>query len=165
MVRVMATGVFDLLHPGHLYYLQKARELGDELIVVIARDSTVRRQKHEPITPEEMRRSMVESLKPVDKAILGKEGDIFDIVEEINPDIIAIGHDQPFETEKIESALKKRGLEVEVKRLPYLDGDLDGTRKIVKKVLDLWTFTEKMRRIEGKDEMDESKRDEKNEEG
>jgi FAD synthetase len=149
MVRVMATGVFDLLHPGHLYFLEKARELGDELVVVIAKDSTVRRQKHEPITPEEMRRTMVESLKPVDRAVLGTEGDMYAIVEEVKPDIIAIGYDQPFETEKIEAELEKRGLNVTVRRLPYQDGDLDGTRKIVRKIVDLWSFTEKMKRIEG----------------
>jgi FAD synthetase len=149
MVRVMATGVFDLLHPGHLYFLEKARELGDELVVVIAKDSTVRKQKHEPITPEEMRRTMVESLKPVDRAVLGTEGDMYAIVEDVKPDIIAIGYDQPFETEKIEGELKNRGLKVEVRRLPYQDGDLDGTRKIVRKIVDLWSFTEKMKRIEG----------------
>ncbi len=149
MVRVMATGVFDLLHPGHLYFLEKARELGDELVVVIARDSTVRRQKHEPITPEEMRRVMVESLKPVDRAVLGTEGDMYAIVEDVKPDIIAIGYDQPFESEKIEAELVKRGLSVTVRRLPYQDGDLDGTRKIVRKIVDLWSFTERMKRIEG----------------
>lgn len=148
MVRVMATGVFDLLHPGHLYYLEKAKELGDELIVVIARDSTVRNQKHEPITPENMRRALVESLKPVDKAVLGKEGDIYEIVKEIKPDIIALGYDQPYDAEKIKADLKKRGLKVEVKRLPHLNGDLEGTRKIVRKVIDLWSFTEKMKGIE-----------------
>jgi FAD synthetase len=149
MVKVMATGVFDLLHPGHLYFLEKARELGDELIVVIARDSTVKRQKHEPITPEEMRRTMVESLKPVDVAVLGTEGDMYDIVEKLRPDIIAIGYDQPFETEKIQAELEKRGVKVAVQRLPYQDGDLDGTRKIVRKIVDLWSFTERMKRIEG----------------
>lgn len=153
MVRVMATGVFDLLHPGHLYFLEKARELGDELVVVIAKDSTVRRQKHEPITPEEMRRTMVESLKPVDRAVLGTEGDMYAIVEEVKPDIIAIGYDQPFETEKIEAELEKRGLKATVRRLPYQDGDLDGTRKIVRKIVDLWSFTERMKRIEGENKL------------
>ncbi|MEE9489142.1 MAG: adenylyltransferase/cytidyltransferase family protein, partial [Thermoplasmata archaeon] len=52
MVRVMASGVFDLLHTGHLHYLEEAKKLGDELIVVVARDSTVRKEKHEPITTE-----------------------------------------------------------------------------------------------------------------
>jgi len=148
MVRVMATGVFDLLHAGHLYYLEKAKELGDELVVVIARDSTVRNQKHEPITSEDMRRALVESLKPVDKAVLGKEGDMYDVVMDIKPDIIALGHDQSHDSEKIRAELKKRGLNVEVRRLPHMNGDLDGTRKIVKKILNMWTFSKKMERIE-----------------
>ena len=50
MVRVMAVGVFDLLHAGHLHYVEQAKSLGDELIVVVAHDDTVRKQKHEPVT-------------------------------------------------------------------------------------------------------------------
>lgn len=148
MVRVMATGVFDLLHAGHLHYLEAAKELGDELVVVVARDSTVRERKHEPITPEEMRRTMVESLKPVDKAILGTEGDMYEIVMDIKPDIIALGYDQSFDDDKIKADLESRGLKVEVKRMSQLDGDLDGTRKIVGKILSLWTLSQKMKRIE-----------------
>lgn len=55
MVRVMATGVFDLIHPGHISYLEQAKALGDELIVIVACDKTVRSKKHEPITPEDIR--------------------------------------------------------------------------------------------------------------
>jgi FAD synthetase len=148
MVRVMATGVFDIIHLGHLYYLEKAKELGDELIVVVAKDSTVRRQKHEPITTEEMRRALVESLKPVDKAVLGKEGDMYDIVVELKPDVITLGYDQPHDPDKIRQDLKERGMDIEVRRLPQLNGDLDGTRKIVKKILDMWTLSKKMKTIE-----------------
>jgi len=144
----MASGVFDLIHLGHLHYLEEAKKLGDELVVVVARDSTVRRTKHEPITPENMRRDLVASLKPVDKAVLGREGDIYGIVEEIKPNIIALGYDQPYDPEKIKRDLKKRGLKVEVVRLPRLNGDLDGTRKIISKVVDWWSFQEKMKKIE-----------------
>ena len=84
MVRVMASGVFDIIHPGHLHYLEESRRLGDELIVVVATDNTVRKRKHEPITPEKMRVELVAALKPVDMAILGREGDdIFKVVEEL----------------------------------------------------------------------------------
>ena len=72
MVRVMATGVFDLLHTGHLHFLQSAKALGDELVVVVATDATVRRRKHEPITPQEMRREMVAALKMVDVGLEGR---------------------------------------------------------------------------------------------
>src|SRR5256885_9042397 len=79
VVRVMATGVFDLLHPGHVYFLREARALGDELWVVVARDTTARKFKHEPIMPEAARFQMVEALKPVDRAVLGHEGNIYEI--------------------------------------------------------------------------------------
>lgn len=145
----MASGVFDLIHLGHVHYLEEAKRLGDELVVVVARDSTVRRQKHEPITPEEFRRHLVESLKPVDKAVLGGEGDMYQVVEELKPDIIALGYDQFHDAERIEEELKERGLDVKVVRLSELDGDLDGTRKIIKKVVDWFSASEKLRQVEG----------------
>ena len=150
MVRVMATGVFDILHLGHVHYLEEAKKLGDELVVVVATDETVRRRKHEPITPEEMRLKMIQSLKAVDRAVLGKEGDMYEIVREIQPDIIALGHDQAHDPEAIKKELAKRGLNVEVVRLPQFDHDLDGTRKIIQKVIDWYHFKEKMKEVEGK---------------
>jgi FAD synthetase len=144
----MASGVFDLIHLGHIHYLEEAKKLGDELVVVVARDSTVRREKHEPITPEEFRRDLVESLKPVDKAVLGGEGDMFKVVEELEPDIIALGYDQYHDAERIEAELKKRGLDIEVVRLTELNGDLDGTRKIIRKVVDWFSASEKLRKAE-----------------
>ena len=135
-IRVMATGAFDLLHLGHLHYLKEAKKLGDELIVVVATDATVRKEKHEPITPENMRMEMVASLKPVDRAVLGYEKDHNRIVEEIKPDIIAVGYDQKHDLEKIKQELSKRGLNVKVVRLPQFDHDLNGTRKIIKKIIE-----------------------------
>ena len=136
MVRVMATGVFDILHLGHLHYLQEAKRLGDELYVVVATDKTAERMKHRPITPEKMRVKLVEGLKPVDRALLGHEDDPYQIVEEIHPDIIALGYDQRHDEEKIKEELRKRGLtHVEVVRLPRFDHDLNGTRKIIRKII------------------------------
>src|SRR5439155_1741679 len=122
----MATGVFDLLHPGHLYFLREARKLGDELWVVVARDRTARRFKHEPITPEDSRLQLVEALKPVDRAVLGHEGNIYDILDEIRPDVIAIGFDQVHDEDRILEECRKRGLSTKVVRLPKFEGDLDG---------------------------------------
>ena len=139
MTRVMATGVFDILHSGHLRYLQEAKLLGDELIVVVATDATVRREKHEPITPERMRLELVQALKPVDRALLGKEGDMFEIVREVSPDIIVLGYDQSFDQKKLEMELTKRGLKAKVERLSKYGEDLNGTRKIIKKIIDWYT--------------------------
>ncbi|MFQ6128358.1 MAG: adenylyltransferase/cytidyltransferase family protein [Thermoplasmata archaeon] len=150
MVRVMASGVFDLLHTGHLHYLVEAKKLGDELVVVVARDSTVRREKHEPITPENVRRELVDALKPVDKAVLGKEGDMFEVVEELRPDIIALGYDQKHDEEAIKAELKSRGLDVKVVRLSKLGTDLDGTRKIIQKVVSWWKVMSDLEAVEGR---------------
>ena len=120
MVRVMASGVFDLIHPGHISYLQQARSFGDELVVVVACDDTVRKNKHEPITPDYMRAKIVGSLKPVDVAIVGKNnGDIFD-------------------TEKLRESLEKEGLgHIRVERATETADDLNATRRIVKKIKEM----------------------------
>ena len=149
MVRVMAQGVFDLLHLGHVHYLEKARELGDELVVVIASDKTVRDRKHEPITPQEMRREMVAALRCVDRAIIGSDGeDRYVTVQKLKPDIIALGHDQEHSERSINQELQKRGISTKVERLDYYYHDLDGTRKIIQKIVSMWAFTKEMERIE-----------------
>lgn len=142
MVRVMAVGVFDLLHAGHLHYVEQAKSLGDELIVVVAHDDTVRKQKHEPVTNQELRRRMVEGLKPVDQAIVGNPPSepIFDILNIVKPDIIALGYDQKHSQDSIKKGLDNNGWsQVEVIRVEGLADDLDGTRKIIAKILSLWS--------------------------
>jgi FAD synthetase len=141
MTIVMASGVFDILHTGHVHYLSEARRLGDQLVVVVATDSTVRKNKHEPITPEKMRLELVQALKPVDRAILGHEDDMFGVVAEIQPDIIALGYDQIFDEKALERELKQRGLKTRVVRLGRYEDDLNGTRKIIKKIIDWHTAT------------------------
>jgi FAD synthetase len=145
----MATGVFDLLHPGHLYFLREARKLGDELWVVVARDTTARRFKHEPIMGEASRVRMVEALKPVDRAILGNEGDIYNILDEVRPDVVALGFDQAHDDAHILEESRKRGLATKVVRLPKFEGDLDGTRKIVRKVAEWLALQERLSEVEG----------------
>ena len=137
-VRVMATGVFDILHTGHLYFLHQARELGDELVVVVARDITAKKRKREPIVPEHLRLEMVRGLKPVDMAFLGGTEDYYRIVEVLKPDIIALGYDQDHNADKIKKELRKRGLKVDVVRLPVLKHDLMATRRIVDKIAKLY---------------------------
>jgi FAD synthetase len=152
MVKVMAAGVFDLLHLGHLYFLQEAKKLGDELIVVVATDKTARSLKHIPVTPQDMRVEMVAGLKPVDKAVLGYEDDRYRIVRELKPDIIALGYDQKHDEEQIKKDLKERGIEVKVVRLKPLEYDIDGTRKVIRKVIDWYIFETRMKEIESKEE-------------
>ena len=152
MVKVMATGTFDLLHMGHIYYLKEAKKLGDVLIVVVARDSTVRKLKHEPVNPEDIRLDLIKEVKVVDEAYLGYEDDMYAIVEEIKPDIIALGYDQIHDENVIRRELKKRNLNSKVVRLSeYICGsDLDGTRRIIQKIIAAYEFQKKMDKIEGK---------------
>ncbi|MAR94022.1 MAG: FAD synthase [Euryarchaeota archaeon] len=140
MKRIMAVGVFDLLHAGHLHYLEQAKALGQHLTVVIAHDDTVRIRKHEPVTNHDLRRRMVEGLKPVDDAIIGNppEVPIFDILPVVKPDIIALGYDQEHAEESINRKLRELGYQgIEVVRVEGLSEDLDGTRKIIARILDL----------------------------
>lgn len=121
MTKVMAQGVFDILHPGHLYYFRESKKKGDELVVIIARDSRVKEKKGLYFDEEE-RRQMVEALEPVDKAMLGSKGDIYSTVKEIDPDIITLGYDQKHEEQEVKDmAEKATGHEVEVERIEGLE--------------------------------------------
>jgi len=152
MVKVMATGTFDLLHMGHIYFLKEAKKLGDRLIVVVATDSTVRELKHEPINPEQIRLNLIKEIKVVDEAYLGHEDDMYKVVEQIKPDIIALGYDQIHDENNIKSELSKRKINAKVVRLSeYKQGsDLEGTRKIISKIISAYEFQKNMERIENK---------------
>jgi len=139
-MKVMAVGVFDLLHAGHLHYLEQAKSLGTHLTVVVAHDDTVRVRKHEPVTNHDLRRRMVEGLKPVDQAIIGNspEVSIFEILPVVNPDIIALGYDQEHAEDSIRGKLRELGYDnISVTRVEGLTDDLDGTRKIIARILEL----------------------------
>ena len=138
MTRVMASGVFDIIHPGHISYLEQAKSYGDELIVVIANDDTVRRSKHEPVTPEAMRARIVGALKPVDKAIVGGRGDLMDTVRYVRPDIIVLGYDQKFTEDELRSKLEASGLSgIKVVRATECAEDLNATRRIIARIRDM----------------------------
>ena len=136
-IRVLATGVFDILHLGHIQFLRAAKELGDELFVIVANDDTVKRMKGNSVLSSEVRSKLVSELKPVDKAVVGRSGNMLDIVvEDLKPDIVALGYDQRlFRTSELKEKLRERGLEAKVVRLPKMEHDLDGSRKIVAKIV------------------------------
>ena len=139
MKRIMAVGVFDLLHAGHLHYLEQAKALGAHLTVVVAHDDTVRQRKHEPVTNQDLRRRMVAGLKPVDEVVVGNPPNvqIFDILPVIRPDVIALGYDQEHAEDNIRKALAERGFDsIDVVRVEGLSEDLDGTRKIIARILE-----------------------------
>ncbi|HEY6586265.1 MAG TPA: adenylyltransferase/cytidyltransferase family protein [Candidatus Methanoperedens sp.] len=136
MVRVLATGTFDILHPGHLLYLSKARALGDELFVIVARDSMIK-HKPKPIVPEKQRLTMVQALRMVDAAMLGSETDMFLPLREIKPDIIALGKNQFFNEKELEAKLVVQGIEAKVMRVQAFEqGELCSSAAITRKVLE-----------------------------
>ena len=152
MVRVMAVGVFDLLHAGHLHYLEQAKALGDHLTVIIAHDDTVRIRKHEPVTSQDLRSRMVAGLKPVDHAMVGNPPTVpmYDILPIVEPDIIALGYDQEHAEVAIRAGLDERGFgDIELIRVQGLTEDLDGTRKIIDKILSLQWAQKRQNQLEG----------------
>ncbi len=105
---VMAFGTFDIIHPGHLSYLMQARRLGKKLIVVIARDATVKALKgHSPFFSEQERLTLVSSLKIVDRAVLGDKIHHCRIIDRLRPDIICLGYDQNITKQKLSEQLKR----------------------------------------------------------
>ncbi len=116
MTRVVATGTFDILHPGHLHYLTESAELGDELYVIVARDRNVI-HKPTPIVPETQRVQMVGALKPVKEAVLGDLEDMFAPIRLIQPDIITLGYNQHFSKEELAKSLHENGISAEVVRI------------------------------------------------
>jgi cytidyltransferase-like protein len=115
---VMAGGVFDIVHVGHIATLWAARKLGDMLVVIVARDCYVRKTKgKDPINDESLRLNVVRNLKPVDAAILGDKKDIYKIVEKIKPDVIALGYDQKHKVNEMSKELLRRRLQTKVIRL------------------------------------------------
>jgi len=115
---VLAGGVFDIIHPGHIHTLNAAKALGGVLIVAIATDKTAKKmKKRSPLHNQELRRELVSCLSMVDKAIVGHEDDIFQTVKEVKPDIIVLGYDQVHQEKFISDGCKRINLNVEIVRL------------------------------------------------
>ena len=115
---VLAGGVFDIIHPGHIHTLNAAKALGDILIVVVATDNTaVKMKKRQPLHSKEQRQELVNSLVMVDLCLIGQEDDIFKTVNLVKPQIIALGYDQVHQEKFIIDGCKKINLDANVARL------------------------------------------------
>ena len=91
---VLTGGVFDVIHPGHIYTLKQAKSKGDLLIVVVARDETaLKTKKRKPLFNQNLRLKTVEAIKYVDLVLKGKK-DWKRILKQVNPDIVVFGYDQ-----------------------------------------------------------------------
>jgi len=139
---VLASGVFDLLHLGHVRFLEEAKKSGGEkakLIVIVARDSTVEKTKgRKPIMSEDQRCTLVESLKVVDEAVLGyKRFHIGEVIERIKPDIITLGYDQVEMEDEVKTYIEAHNFPIDVVRIgKFGENTLDSSSKIKQKIID-----------------------------
>jgi FAD synthetase len=138
---ILASGTFDLIHLGHIRYLEEAKKAGGrnaELIVIVARDSTVEKRKGEkPVMSENQRRALVESLKVVDEAVLGyRDFDIGKVIEKIKPDVIAVGHDQDGMEKTIRSYVRGKRANIKVVKISkFGQNELSSSSKIKRKIV------------------------------
>ena len=139
---VLTSGAFDLLHYGHIRLLEEAKKLGgpgSRLVVIIARDETVRRLKgRRPVISEDQRRAVVEALKMVDEALLGYEDlDMTSVIEKVRPDIIAVVHDQDDIEEMARRVVEEKGLDIEIVRIGRFGPSvLNSSSKIKRKIVE-----------------------------
>ncbi|MFB5631012.1 MAG: adenylyltransferase/cytidyltransferase family protein [Nitrosopumilaceae archaeon] len=126
---VLAGGVFDIIHPGHIYTLNSAKSLGDTLVVVVATDKTAEKmKKRTPLHNQEQRKNLVDALSMVDFCIIGHEKDIFKTVEKVKPEIIALGYDQVHQEKFITDGCRKLNLNVKVARLQSPNPEISSSK-------------------------------------
>jgi len=141
---VLASGVFDLLHYGHIKFLEEAKKHDGpdaKLVVIVARDETVKKLKgRPPVIPEDQRRALVEALEVVDEALLGYEDmDLEAVINRIKPDVIAIGHDQDDIEAQTRKIVEEKGLELRVVKIGrFGKEDLNSSSKIKGKIVADW---------------------------
>jgi len=138
MPRVLTFGTFDIFHIGHVHYLKQARELSKsgDVIVIVARDKNVIKFKNKkPINHEDERLELISHLKLIDLAMLGKEENIYELVKEINPDIILLGHDQEPSEENLAKKLSEIGIDSKIVRAKAYKSDKIKSSKILDKIL------------------------------
>lgn len=141
---VLASGVFDLLHLGHVRFLEAAKKTGGrgaKLVVVVARDDTVEKKKgRKPIMSESQRCALVGSLKVVDEAILGYENfDMGKVIERIRPDVIALGYDSHMSglENSVKNVIKERALQPKIVKISKFSSDeLDSSSKIKQRIVE-----------------------------
>ena len=141
---VLASGVFDLLHLGHVRFLEEAKKAGGpnaELIVIVARDKTVQERKgRKPVVPESQRCALVASLRIVDRAILGYEDfNMGEVIEKINPDVIALGYDSYAGSigREVEHYVRGKNLKMKVVKVGHFrEDELDSSSKIKQRIIE-----------------------------
>lgn len=135
MRTVVASGVFDIIHPGHILFLEAARALGDRLVVIVASDESTEKRKGKPVLPAGQRLSVVSALKPVDEALVGDGTDRMKPIRDIRPDVIALGPNQDVDEKELEKSLKSVGLKTRLVRINQKwESPTNSSKKILKKI-------------------------------
>ena len=137
---VLASGVFDLLHYGHIRFLEEAKKTGGpgaRLIVIVASDETVTRlMGRPPVIPDNQRRALIEALTVVDEALIGyRDVDMEKVLDRVKPDIVAVGHDQGDIEDEVKRVTKQNGLKIMVERIGrFGPDDLNSSSKIKRRI-------------------------------
>jgi len=117
MKNVLAGGVFNIIHPGHEFFLKKSKEVGDYLVVVVANNRTARLTKKYPVLDQEKRKKNLEKLGIADRVVVGDEKDFMKVVRKEKPDVIALGYDQEMSESELRKKLKKEEIDCEIIRI------------------------------------------------
>jgi len=129
---VFTNGCFDIIHPGHTFYLKKAKEYGDILIIGLNSDESVNRLKgaERPLNNAEDRAEVLLSLKPVDYVVVFTDDTPLELIKRVKPDVLVKGGD--YKKEDIVGAdfVENRGGEVVV--IPFVEGK--STSALVEKI-------------------------------
>jgi FAD synthetase len=142
MTTVLASGVFDLIHYGHIRFLEEAKKAGgknSKLVVIVARDETVKRLKGSfPVIPEDQRRAIVESLEVVDEALLGFEDlDLTRVIQQLKPEIIVVGHDQGYICDMLNKIKKVLEMDFKITKIEkFGEEDLNSSSKIKRRIVE-----------------------------
>ncbi|MFH1867281.1 MAG: adenylyltransferase/cytidyltransferase family protein [Patescibacteria group bacterium] len=118
--KVLVFGIFDLLHPGHKYFLRQAKKYGDQLIVVVARDKVAAElKKIPPVQFEKIRLEQIKKLKEVSFCCLGSKriNHNYELVKKLNPDLICVGYDQIKSLTNLKKKMRRLGLNKPIVRL------------------------------------------------
>lgn len=139
MKTVMIFGTFDIVHCGHIHMFKQAREYGDKLVVMVATDKNAEKvKKIGPLHNQEERKSFLQHIDLVDEAKIGDEDDPYKCIEEVRPDVIALGYDQKVFVDELEDKLTEFGLEAQIVRLrPYRENEFKSKkiRKYIERVI------------------------------
>lgn len=135
MKRVLVGGAFNVIHLGHIFFLKKAKSLGDFLIVVVANDKNVLKSKGYLLFSAEERKMILENLKIVDKVSIGHESDFLRVVEKEKPDTIALGYDQKINEKDLREKLKSMKIDCKVVRIKEKFGNYS-TKNFLEKIIE-----------------------------